>query len=311
MAYTANNPLESERKDQHPALQLLLFVGIFIGILLAGNLLAFAIIGACYGLPLLSSISRMNVGAPHFANALWILQIVGTTIPIFTAAVVFAYKLTLNPRGYLKPRAKFPLVLLVLVLLIGLMSAPVIEMLSNINQQIPIPSFLNWMKDTQKNNEKMLDVMLQMKTIWALLFDIIVIGLLTAIAEEFMFRGIIQSIFVRWTNNSHAAVWITAALFSAFHMDFYGFLPRLLLGVLFGYFVVWSGSIWPAIWAHFINNTTDVVITYLAKNKIVAIDVDSQHFFSYPGYIISIAVVAGGMFLYKRMATKQNAGEGT
>ena len=99
-----------------------------------------------------------------------------------------------------------------------------------------------------------------------------------------------QTIFIRWTKNKHAAVWITAILFSAFHMEFFGFLPRLLLGVLFGYFVAWSGSIWPAIWGHFVNNGTIVVITYLSQHKLIGIGPDDQHVFNNVWYIISLVI---------------------
>jgi hypothetical protein len=120
-----------------------------------------------------------------------------------------------------------------------------------------------------------------------------------------MFRGVIQTIFVRWTKNVHAAVWITAILFSAFHMEFYGFLPRLLLGVLFGYFVAWSGSIWPAVLAHFLNNATDVVVTYLSQHKLISLDVNNEHVFNYIGYTISIAAIALLLFFYRKIASQQ------
>jgi hypothetical protein len=118
-----------------------------------------------------------------------------------------------------------------------------------------------------------------------------------------MFRGVIQTIFVRWTKNTHAAVWITAILFSAFHMEFFGFLPRLLLGVFFGYFVAWSGSIWTGVWAHFLNNSTVVIITYLFQKKIISGDPNDQHMFNNAGYAISFIIVGALLFVYKRITT--------
>ena len=90
-----------------------------------------------------------------------------------------------------------------------------------------LPHFLkgveDWMKDSEDSAQKITGVFLRMNTVWDMVVDVLAIGLLTAIVEEFMFRGVMQTIFIRWTKSVHAAVWITAILFSAFHMEFYGF----------------------------------------------------------------------------------------
>jgi len=143
--------------------------------------------------------------------------------------------------------------------------------------------------------------MLNMKGLRDVISNVLFIGLFTAIAEEFMFRGVLQTIFYKWTKNIHVAIWVTAILFSAFHMEFYGFFPRILLGVLFGYFVAWSGSIWTGVWAHFINNSTIVVAAYLFQQKIFAGDVNDQHVFNYAAYILSFVVTGGLLFLYQRI----------
>jgi len=191
---------------------------------------------------------------------------------------------------------------MLLVLAIMLSSSPLIEFLSNVNEKFDLPQ---WMRDDEDAAQKLTDVMLQMSTIWNLIADVLIIGLLTAIVEEFMFRGVIQTIFMRWTKNIHATVWITAILFSAFHMEFFGFLPRLLLGAMFGYFVAWTGSIWTSVWAHFINNAFDVVITYLAQHKIINIDPNDQHIFNYAAYIFSFIIVLFLFWIYRDIALKK------
>jgi len=90
------------------------------------------------------------------------------------------------------------------------------------------------------------------------------IAILPAIGEELLFRGVLQRIFANWTKNIHLGVWIAAILFSAMHMQFYGFLPRMMLGVLFGYLFVWSGSLLLPILCHFINNGSAVIYAYVA-----------------------------------------------
>jgi membrane protease YdiL (CAAX protease family) len=293
---------ETYNNSMHPFMQLLLFAGIFIGAMVFGNLLGAGIIIALYGLKAFMAIASLTLTDPHTISALWILQLTGTTLPIFATPVFFAYVVVHDPADYIKPTFKFPWVLMIVVFAIMFVSSPLIEFLSNINQKMVLPPFLQWMRDSEDNAKKITDIMLQMKTVWSMIFDLLFIGLLTAVVEEFMFRGCLQTIFTRWTKNKHAAIWITAILFSAFHMEFFGFLPRMMLGVLFGYFVAWSGSIWPAVWAHFINNGTAVVVTYLFQHKIINMDPDDQHVFNYLGYILSFIIVLFLFWVYHSIA---------
>jgi hypothetical protein len=286
----------------HPALQFLIFIGIFIVILILGNIIGAGIVFVLYGLKTLTALASLNISTPHFIPAIWILQLTGTTFPIFAAPVFFAFVVVREPDEYIKPSFHFSWILLLLVLAIMFISNPVIEFLSNLNQKMVLPHFLKWMRDKEDEAQRVTGAMLQMKTIWDMILDLLLIGLLTAIVEEFMFRGCLQTIFIRWTKSTHAAVWITAILFSAFHMEFFGFLPRLMLGVLFGYFVAWSGSVWTSVWAHFINNGTAVIATYLFQHKLIKIDPDDQHLFSYSGYIFSLIIILFLLFTYRKVA---------
>jgi len=147
---------------------------------------------------------------------------------------------------------------------------------------------------------------LQMNSVWDMLFDVLFVGLLTAIVEEFMFRGCLQTIFEKWFKNKHVAIWVTAILFSAFHMEFFGFLPRLLLGAMFGYFVVWSGSVWPAILGHFLNNASAVVATYLYQQKKITLNPDDQHVFNYPAYAFSFIIILFLFWVYHNITNKKS-----
>jgi membrane protease YdiL (CAAX protease family) len=98
------------------------------------------------------------------------------------------------------------------------------------------------------------EAMLQMETSNQFIATLVAVALLPAICEEWLFRGTIQPIFAKWSGNIHIGIWISAAIFSAIHLQFFGFLPRMFLGAGFGYLVYASGSLWPAILGHFINN---------------------------------------------------------
>jgi len=128
------------------------------------------------------------------------------------------------------------------------------------------------------------------------------IALLPAIGEELLFRGVIQRIFIRWTKNSHWGIWIAAILFSALHMQFYGFIPRLLLGALFGYLLVWSGSMWLPIAAHFVNNAVAVIGMYMIDKGTINPEFEEIGSTGDSIYlsVISIAIVALLLWLIKR-----------
>lgn len=98
------------------------------------------------------------------------------------------------------------------------------------------------------------EAMLQIETSNQFLATLVAVAVLPAICEEWLFRGTLQPIIAKWSGNIHIGVWISAILFSAIHFQFFGFIPRMLLGAGFGYMVVASGSLWPAILGHFVNN---------------------------------------------------------
>jgi uncharacterized protein len=94
---------------------------------------------------------------------------------------------------------------------------------------------------------------------WAICSTVITVAIVPALAEEFVFRGVVQPLIARSTQRIHLSVWLTAALFSFIHFQFYGFLPRLVLGAMLGYLVIWSGTIWTSVVAHATNNLMAVV----------------------------------------------------
>jgi hypothetical protein len=88
-------------------------------------------------------------------------------------------------------------------------------------------------------------------------------------------------------------------------MEFFSFLPRVALGVFFGYFVAWSGSIWTSVWAHFLNNGSAVVITYLYQHKAISLNPDDQHVFNYGSYVFSLIIILILLYIYRNIALKR------
>jgi uncharacterized protein len=83
------------------------------------------------------------------------------------------------------------------------------------------------------------------------------------LGEEFIFRGLFLQGLLGASWRPRAAIVLSAAIFSAVHIDPIGFLARMELGVLFGLLFVRTGSLWPGMAAHFGSNLTATLL-YLA-----------------------------------------------
>ena len=140
---------------------------------------------------------------------------------------------------------------------------PTISLTGLLNQQMELPAFMegieHWMRAQEDEAERVTLLLLSEKGIGALFANLFVVALTAGITEELFFRGALQRILGRWSSNPHLVIWITACIFSAFHIQFYGFLPRMLLGAYFGYLLYWSHNIWIPVFAHFTNNALAVI----------------------------------------------------
>jgi uncharacterized protein len=159
----------------------------------------------------------------------------------------------------------------VLLPMCGIVTAsPLIDWSGTINKLlIPAGSWLESIAlPAEQHAERLMHLFLTQENTLELLFVVLAVALIPAICEEFAFRGVLQPLFIKAFRSPHVAVWITAFLFSAIHLQLYGFIPRLLLGALLGYLAVWSGSIWPSLTAHFANNSLGIASYYIMGGKL-------------------------------------------
>lgn len=181
--------------------------------------------------------------------------------------------------------------------------APIIDFLLRINEWfIPENSFMESLfKPMEDGAADMTRSLMTMDNAGSLILNLFLVGFLPSIGEELAFRGVLQPLFARWLKNIHAGVWLSAFVFSAYHLQFYGFLPRLLMGAFFGYLVVWTGSIWPAVLAHLTNNFSTIVYMYLHPQTLHS---DFEHWgdeaFNLSIFAFGIAVFTAGCFLIRR-----------
>ncbi len=169
------------------------------------------------------------------------------------------------------------------------------------NESIHFPDFLksfeNWARAKEDELAMVTKMFTQFHSVWEFITAFIVVGIVAGICEEFLFRGIIQNEFYKGTNNIHVAIWTSAFLFSLIHVQFFGFVPRMLLGALFGYLYYWSGNLLVPMFAHFVNNGFSVLMIYLNQKGVVAMDMESTEAAPWPAVII-FTLIAGAMIYY-------------
>jgi membrane protease YdiL (CAAX protease family) len=153
---------------------------------------------------------------------------------------------------------------------------PFINWTIALNESMNLPSFLagieEWMTDMEQQATELTNMFMSVETVGGLMVNILVIAVLPAIGEELLFRGVGQRLLNDWLKNIHVAIFLSALAFGVLHLQFYGLLPRTLLGIILGYMYYWSGSLWVPIFAHFINNAGAVIITWLQGKEVLTPD---------------------------------------
>jgi len=141
-----------------------------------------------------------------------------------------------------------------------LVALPFVAWLAYLNMQIPLPE---WMQASEEKTDALIKGILTIEDIPEFLLAFLTVAVTPAIGEELLMRGVLQRrVFQPWFGNHHAAIWAAAILFSAIHVEFAGFVPRLLLGLLLGYGYAWSGSLWVPILLHLLFNGFQVSVAY-------------------------------------------------
>jgi len=177
------------------------------------------------------------------------------------------------------------------------------------NASLSMPDFLKgfetWAREKEDVAAELTTYLTQFDTLGHFVLGFFVIAVLPGIGEELVFRGMLQPGLHRATGNIHAAIWISAILFSAIHLQFFGFVPRMLLGVMFGYLYYWSGNILVPMLAHFVNNGFSLLMVYLYQLGIVSFDLESGEQAS-PFMVALFTIITFGLLLYLKKFHREN-----
>ena len=231
--------------------------------------LAFQFLGAflaawIYGFKMNDILSLESFDDPQYVAASKLIQIMGSLGTFIIPAFLFSYLFAgdfFSYYGFRDPAGKLAIALIV-VMMVSVI--PFINYLAEINMRMEFPIRVvdRILRSLEGEAEKIMRAFTATRTIWGLLVNLLMIGILAAVGEELIFRGLLQRLLTDLVKNVHIAIIITAILFSAFHFQFFSFLPRFILGMILGYLMVLGRSIWFPIIAHFVNNAMGVIYYY-------------------------------------------------
>ena len=288
-------------------LSLIVIVLVAFGVLILLQGIALALVPVLFNIPIddLLGLINGNYDVPNGRMAMLFVQGLGSGIGFWVAAWVittFIEKANLKWEVQLS-RFNWKALGLVLAITVGGMLFN--SFLVYFNSNLSLPEFMSgieaWMKETEDQLMGLTKFLTDFQTIPELITGILVIGVLAGIGEEMFFRGLVQAKMHRYLKSGHWGVWMTAIIFSAIHLQFYGFLPRVFLGAIFGYMYLYSGSLIYPILAHIFNNSFTVIMVYLSNQGVIDFDLESTDDVSYVASLAGLLVLLAGIYYLKKM----------
>jgi len=244
-----------------------------------------------------------NIEEPSALGFLKYSQIIQTCFLFIVPSFIFARLINKDGACYLNIDHKPSTRLIWLVVVSMLFAIPFVNYLGALNAQMQLPEFLSgledWMFEKEQTMKKLTTAFLNIETYPQLFLNLIMIAVLPAIGEELLFRGVLQRLFNDSLKNIHLSIIVTSILFSALHMQFYGFLPRFVLGMIFGYLYYWSSNLWYAIFAHFLNNGAAVLLYFKFGNEVMEMDADDIGLKKY-AMIVPVLLAAVSVYFFRQ-----------
>jgi uncharacterized protein len=292
--------------------QLVIFAGLTGGIFVVSYIVGVGLVARLNHLNMtaIASLTPDDLARPEMAGVFKGLLIVQFFGLFFLPPLVFSYLADPHPLHFVGLKTPHKGYFLILGLVTMIAAYFMVEWMAVLNEDV-VKQFLS--KSLRASIEKgeaeansMLENILTMKGPKDLLFSIFLVGLLPAIGEELFFRGVLQRLFIQIFKSAWPGIIFTAALFSAFHGQFMGFLPRMILGIVLGSLYWYSGSIYTSIIGHFVYNTLNVLLIYF---KIAEMDTKNatNWMISLVG-LISLAVVVFLISYLRRKSPTTYAG---
>lgn len=296
---------------------MLLFGLVLLGSSL-GNLLAMAAIMALsmtHGGLGLEDIAQMLQKPETYPHSWWYLMLIQAVSHSFTFLIpsVIYWRWSEQHRVEDFVRRPLPSFLLLGVACLAVLAfMPLNSLIIEWNNSVHLPQGLfrveSWMRRKEQELATMTQFLTEFKSLTKLLVAMTVMAIIPAIGEEVLFRGIIQRKIFHKIGDMHISIWLTAAIFSATHLQFLGFIPRMLLGAMFGYMYAWSRNLWTPIFAHFVNNAATLLMVYLSNQQLISMNVENpESTMSWTGALVSLVLTAGLLLNLKMISHRRVA----
>jgi membrane protease YdiL (CAAX protease family) len=289
--------------EKHPVINLiviLLMVGL--GFIIVGPIIGFFIALPFYDGSMVDFAEAIQrpMEHPDLKVPLYIIQASATVVGLILAPAFYLARRR-KSLGIFFRRNGLALLPVVVTAVVVVVFMAVNSVFIEWNSALDFPEFANdferWAREREDTATELTRFLTNFSSVNELLLALVIIAVLPAIGEEIVFRGLIQNELYRGTKNIHVSIWFAAVLFSAIHFQFFGFVPRLLLGALFGYLYYWSGNLILAILAHFVNNAVSVVALYFYQQGRLNFDIESTE--SAPATMVfSSAILTVGLLYY-------------
>ena len=294
---------------------LLVLIGFVLIGMAVGNVLAILVLALFLSADASTAVTILNqlITEPNqVPNGWYAMMILQGTVHFFSylfPALLYWFFIERKNLTNFNFREKPEPVIWFLALILVLIFIPVNSKFIEWNANMTLPDAWSGIEIWMRQKEDQLAVLTKFLTTYQsvsqLLIALIVVVLLPALGEEVLFRGIIQrKLFQQW-GNFHVAIWVSAAIFSAIHFQFYGFLPRMMLGALFGYLYYWTGSLWVAVLAHFVNNGFVLVMVFLYNIKALNMNIEETKTMPLVTVILSSVLTCAILYTIKKAGDKK------
>lgn len=286
---------------------------VIFGYIVMGNVVAMLVISVLYQGNLMEALAD-PVGHPDIRNIMLLAQ--GLASLVGLVFIPWYYLRAFERRtlsGFFTglPAGVWIPVLALVVVVLAVSISPIAAW----NAKVQLPAWTGSLGELLRQFEDQAEVLVKAfladLTPASFVLAFVVIAIVPALGEELVFRGLIQNEFLRAVRNPHVAIWLSAALFSAFHMQFFGFFPRMILGAALGYLYHWSGNLWIPVILHFLNNGIQVVAIYLKQLGVHSFDVESTDSAPLPYVLVAILLLIGLLYYCKKNLTPPTSSRDT
>ncbi len=262
------------------------------------------------GLILASLLMAVIIGQEVTTLKLRVATVLQDIMVFIAPALVTAIMLTRYPARFLEIDRRLPVRTLIMAVITMIVAIPAINRVVAWNESVTFPASMSGfemqLRQYEENAAAMVNLLMGGDSIGNLILSMLIVGVLAGFSEELFFRGTLQRLLTPSRGMAHVAIWVTAFIFSAVHVQFFGFIPRLLLGAFFGYLLWWSGNLWLPIIIHAFNNCIVVYTQWGITRGILSPVFDKIGSDSWWWVASSVVMTVIAIYCLRRIALKEN-----